>query len=217
MRTPLSIFSFSAALSLIFLVPPQINSFSQVNPANSHWGHYVLCAKADDIGKSSPSSSQGHSKSVNKPSKKISSESPIIIHSNTLEIDQNQRMIVFEGSVRASGEDMVVDCQKMTVHYFGDATKNESNLDSGRIEKIVALGNVIINLSDGSIARAGKAVFYQDEGRVELTEDPFVKQGPDFIEGFRIIMFLDDNRSIIEGSETKRVKATIFPKENQGK
>jgi lipopolysaccharide export system protein LptA len=67
------------------------------------------------------------------------------------------------------------------------------------------------------VARAGKAVFYQNEEKVVLTEKPRVKQGPDLIEGHRIIMFLNTNRTIIEGSKTKRVKATIFPREEKGR
>ena len=153
----------------------------------------------------------------NKPSKKVSSASPIIIHSNRLEVDQQKRLIVFKGKVRARTEDMVVDCQKMIVHYLANPTRNESNVNSSRIEKIIALGNVTIDLSDGGVARAGKAVFYQNEEKVVLTEKPRVKQGPDLIEGHRIIMFLNKNRTIIEGSKTKRVKATIFPREEKGR
>jgi len=217
MRILPTIFSFGVILPFVFLVPPQINSFSQVNSSRFHRGDYVLCEKADNIGKSSPSSSGGNSNRVKEPSKKISTESPIIINSNTLEVDQNLRIIVFKGKVRARTDEMVVDCQKMIVYYAASPAKNESNLESSRIEKIVALGNVIINRSDGGMARAGKAVFYQNEGKVVLTDNPFVKQGRDFVEGHRIIMFLNENRSIIEGGKTKRVKATIFPKEEKGK
>jgi lipopolysaccharide export system protein LptA len=67
------------------------------------------------------------------------------------------------------------------------------------------------------VARAGKAVFYQNEGKVVLTENPFLQQGQDSVEGQRIIMFLNENRSIVEGGEKKRVKATIFPKEEKGR
>lgn len=218
MRILPTICSLGVILSFVFLVPRQINPFSQANPVRSYWGHYALRGKKSNIGKSSPVSSGGYLKSANEPSKKISSERPIIIHSNTLEVDQNLRVIVFKGKVRARSEDMVVDCQKMIVYYLANPNKkNDSDLKSNRIEKIVALGDVIINRSDGGMAKAGKAVFYQDEEKIVLTENPIVKQGLDLVEGHRIIMFLDENRSIIEGGETKRVKATIFPKEEKGK
>ncbi|MBW2006006.1 MAG: hypothetical protein JRI72_15675 [Deltaproteobacteria bacterium] len=147
----------------------------------------------------------------------LSSENPIIIHSNTLEFDQEKKLVVFEGKVHAKTEDMVIDCQKMLVYYIGSPTKKESNAESSRIDKIIALGNVIINRFDAGVARAGKAVFYQNEAKVVLTENPFIQQGPDSVEGQRIIIFLNESRSIVEGNEKKRVKATIFPKEEKGK
>ena len=60
-------------------------------------------------------------------------------------------------------------------------------------------------------------VYYQGEGKIVLTENPSVQQGRDVVEGHKIIIFLNENRSIVEGSETERVKATIFPKEEKGK
>ena len=217
MRIMFSIFSFSLIIFFVFLVPPQIMAFSQANPVQFQKGHYTLCESSDSGLKPSPLSRVGHSNEVNKASKKISSASPIIIHSNSLELDQQKRLIVFKGKVRARREDMTIDCQKMIVYYLDSPKKNKSKVESNRIDKIIALGNVTINRYDGGMARAGKAVFYQNEDKVVLTENPFVQQGPDFVEGHRIIIFLNENRSIVEGSERKRVKATIFPKEEKGK
>lgn len=144
----------------------------------------------------------------------ISSEEPIVIHSDTLLFEQQQRLIIFEGNVKARSEDMKVDCQKMIV-YLNENPSGNASVESGRIEKIIALWDVVIIRSDGGIARAGKAVFYQNEEKVVLTENPSVQQGPDFAEGHRIVMYLKENRSIIEGSASKRVKATLFPKEEK--
>ena len=152
-----------------------------------------------------------------KTSSKPSTENPIIIHSNTLELDQEKKLVVFEGKVQAKTEGMVIDCQKMLVYYLGSATEKETNVESNRIDKIIALGDVIINRFDGGIARAGKAVFFNNEEKVVLTDNPSVQQGPDFVEGHRITIFLNESRSIVEGNETKRVKATIFPREEKVK
>jgi lipopolysaccharide export system protein LptA len=149
------------------------------------------------------------------PSRGLISEKPIVIHSDTLEFDQKKKVITFEGKVKARSEDMVVDCQKMIMYYHEDSVGTESSIKSARIDKIIALGDVVISRSDGSMARAGKAVFYQDEERVVLTENPSVQQGPDVVEGHRIVVFLGENRSIIEGGASRRVKATIFPEEEK--
>jgi lipopolysaccharide export system protein LptA len=145
-----------------------------------------------------------------------SSEKPIVIHSDTLVFDQQQRMITFEGEVTARSSDLAVDCDKMVV-YLNETPSSGSSVESGRIDKIVAVGEVVINRSEGGVARAGKAVFYQGEEKVVLTENPSIQQGPDLAEGHRIVIYLEENRSIIEGSASQRVKATLFPKEEQGK
>ena len=49
-----------------------------------------------------------------------------------------------------------------------------------------------------------------------LTEDPSVQQGRDIVEGEKIIILLKEERSIVEGSKGKPVKATLFPKEEKG-
>ena len=149
--------------------------------------------------------------------KKISKANPITINSNTLEVDQKKRTIVFEGSVKALQENMIVNCDKMIVYYRNANEKNESSIGSNRIEKIVALGNVTISTADDNKATAGKAVFYENEGKAVLTENPRVQQGPDFVEGHRITIFLNEDRSIIEGNDSKRVQATIFPKKQGDK
>jgi lipopolysaccharide export system protein LptA len=147
-----------------------------------------------------------------------SAEKPIVIYSDTLELDQQKKIIVFSGAVQAKSEDMEVECHEMIVYYLDDPAKNKSNVDYDfRIGKIIASGDVIIKPSAGGKALAGKAVFYQDEQKVVLTENPSIQQGPDFVEGDQITMFLNENRSIIEGGKRKRVKATIFPKEEKGK
>ncbi len=146
----------------------------------------------------------------------ISSEKPIVIYSDTLLFEQEQRLIIFEGNVKARTEDMKVDCKKMIV-YLNENPSSSSGVQPGRIEKIIALWNVVISRSDGGIAKAGRAEFYQNEEKVVLTENPSVQQGSDFVEGNRIVMYLKENRTIIEGSASKRVKATLFPKEEKKK
>jgi lipopolysaccharide export system protein LptA len=144
------------------------------------------------------------------------SKNPIVIYSDNLELDQEKKVVVFKGKVNANTEDMVIDCRTMLVYYHGNPMNEKKDIESSRIDKIVALRDVVINRSDGVVARAEKAVFYQNEQKVVLTENPLVQQGPDFVEGKRITIFLNENRSIVEGDEKKRVKATIFSKEEKG-
>jgi lipopolysaccharide export system protein LptA len=153
---------------------------------------------------------------IREEAQEISKEDRIVIKSDTLEVDQQKRLIVFEGKVRARRRDMTVDCQKMLVYYLDSSASAESNVESRQIDKIIALGNVTVNRSDGSVAHAGKAVFFQAEEKIVLTEDPSVQQGRDIVEGEKIIILLKEERSIVEGSKGKPVRATLFPKEEEG-
>jgi len=153
---------------------------------------------------------------IREESKEISEEDRIVIKSDILEVDQQKRLIVFEGKVRARRRDMTVDCQKMLVYYLDSSAGTESNVESRKIDRIIALGDVTVNRSDGSVARAGKAVFFQAEEKIVLTEDPSVQQGRDIVEGEKIIILLKEERSIVEGSKGKPVRATLFPKEEKG-
>ncbi len=133
---------------------------------------------------------------------------PIVINSNRLEIDDELKMITFTGNVVARKEDLKVKCNKMVVYY----TKNS------RIEKIVFIGNVrIYRGQQGGIATSNRAIYYQDQEKLILTENPRVRQGKDFVEGDRIIIYLKQNRSIVESSKNKPVKAVIFPKSKKEK
>ena len=67
-------------------------------------------------------------------SKEISEEDRIVIKSDILEVDQQKRLIVFEGKVRARRHDMTVDCQKMLVYYLDSSASTESNVESRKID-----------------------------------------------------------------------------------
>ncbi len=48
-----------------------------------------------------------------------------------------------------------------------------------------------------------------------LTENPVLHDGPNVVIGDRVIVFLDENRSVVEGGR-KRVKAVLYPNDNNG-
>ena len=80
----------------------------------------------------------------------------------------------------------------------------------------MATGNVkIYRGTQGGIATSSKAVYYQDQDKLVLTGKPMVKQGQDFVEGVRITIYLKENRSVVESSRSKPVKAIIFPKKKK--
>lgn len=63
---------------------------------------------------------------------------------------------------------------------------------------IEATGQVIIEKADGR-ATSRKAVYNEDERKIILTGDPVAWQHGTCVSGKKIIMFLDDDRTIVEG------------------
>ena len=133
----------------------------------------------------------------------------IVIKSDSLEIDNQKRLVTFTGNVDARADDLIITCEKMFVQYSGSMQKDPSQQSSMKMDKITAKGMVKITRPDGGLATADEAVYFQKDGKIVLTGTPQVKQGDDFVEGSKITLFLNEDRSIVEGSDGKQVKAVI--------
>jgi len=139
----------------------------------------------------------------------------IVIKADSLEIDNQKRLVTFTGNVDARTDDLIITCEKLFLDYTGSVPKDSSQKSSVQMEKITAKGMVKITRPDGGLATAEEAVYLQKEGRVVLTGKPQVKQGDDFVEGSKITLFLNEDRSIVEGSDGKQVRAVISSKEKR--
>jgi lipopolysaccharide export system protein LptA len=141
---------------------------------------------------------------------------PMVIQSNSLEVNNESKVVTFNGEVRAKRDGFVLQCQEMLVFYKEFEVGEQEKKDRIEITKIVAKGNVIIDRDEGGRATADQAVYYQSDEKVILTGKPVVREGEDFVEGDRITLFLKENRSVVEGDKDKKVRAVFFPK-NKGK
>jgi lipopolysaccharide export system protein LptA len=61
------------------------------------------------------------------------------------------------------------------------------------------------------------AIFEQDIQKITMTGSAVLREGANTIRGDRIVVFLDENRGVVESLENRRVTATIYPKENEEK
>src|SRR3990170_4757040 len=61
-----------------------------------------------------------------------------------------------------------------------------------------------------------KAVYNRETRLVVLTGNPQVEQDCDVVKGDRITIFLDEDKSLIEGGDN-RVKAVVYPKDEKTK
>ncbi len=143
-------------------------------------------------------------------------EAPIVIKADSLEMDDQQKIVIFTGNVDVKEKDMVINCQKMVLYYKGQATDKKSETGEFNIEKIIATGKVIITRPSGGLATAEKALYYRGDEKVVLTGKPKVKQGDDFVQGSKITLYLKENRSVVEGSKSDKVRAVYFPRSEKG-
>ena len=142
--------------------------------------------------------------------KKGPTQGPIVIKSNTFEIDNKNNMVTFTGDVDAKRDDFTVNCQKMILYYHrGPDNKGYGN-EGAAIDRIIATGQVKIRQSGGGLATAEKAIYYQNDDKMVLTGNPVVKQGDDFVEGSTITLYIKDNRSVVKGSDKNKARAVLF-------
>ncbi len=156
------------------------------------------------------------------------SKEPIHVVSDNLEYDYKKNVVVYRGNVEVTQGDvkLVSDTLTITLESRQDgqnpgpktptteppqAPGAKGAGDTGRVREIVALGNVRIDQGT-RWAVGGRAVFDQAQRTLVMTENPVLHDGPSEVAGDRVVVFLDENRSIVEGGQ-KRVKAVLYPDE----
>ncbi len=130
------------------------------------------------------------------------SRAPIRITADRLDIDQKQKKAVFTGNVVASQEDMTIAAATVTI--FFTARDNE-------VREIIAAGKPVKIDFRGKTATCARSTYIAAGNKIVLTGKPVLKDGQNVITGDKIIFFLDEERSIVEGRKNSRVKTTIFP------
>ena len=124
------------------------------------------------------------------------------ITSQSMTAQGKERKAFFDGTVVLTQGDMVIHSDHMVVTFKPEDKGPQSNAQQPalgqQIEMIVATGKVVIEKSTGK-ATSGRAVYYKDEEKVVLTESPVACQQGTRVTGSRMTMYLNEDRSIVEG------------------
>ncbi|MBI2353500.1 MAG: lipopolysaccharide transport periplasmic protein LptA [Deltaproteobacteria bacterium] len=139
--------------------------------------------------------------SVGSPSRKDRTALPISIKSNEMTADNKGKTAIFTGKVVAKQGDLTIYADKIIINYGNE---------KGDVEKIEADGDVRI-IQENRIGTAAHAVYDSKQGRITLTGNPKVMQGPDSISGKTIVYFVDEDKSLVSGDGDSRVNAVIHP------
>ena len=126
----------------------------------------------------------------------------VTINSDRMELDQQKNTIIYMGNVVTVRGNVIMKSETLTLTY---------NPELKRLTEVVAEGNLEVTQGD-RIATGAKAVFNSENNSVVLTGDPVIRQGNSQVSGCRIILFIKEDRGIIDGG-CQRVKAVIFPDE----
>jgi lipopolysaccharide export system protein LptA len=125
-------------------------------------------------------------------------DNPAHILSDTLEAYQQQKKVIFIGHVVAKQGELTIRGDRMTVFYVeeGNPESNEESL-AGKIDRVVVDGNVHITQKK-VVATGEHVVYFSKENKIVLTGKPRVERGRDSIQGDKITLFLDSEKSIVE-------------------
>ena len=148
----------------------------------------------------------------------LNTSAPIQIEADRMESSLEKNIVIFSGHVRANQNDLIINADAMTVRYSGAGIQPSSATDipgeglSRQIDKITAKGNVKIVQGDW-VATGDTMDFNSDKRIVVLSGNAKARQDQNIVSGEKIILYLDEGRSVVERSTQKgeRVKAFIYP------
>jgi len=162
-------------------------------------------------------------------------EFPLHISAAQMEADQNQRVIIFKGQVKADYSDSTLYTDKLLVFYKpkegtpkakgrspspaaekSPETSPLEGLGGEQIDRIEAWGNVRYVQGD-RVATGEKAIYYRGKDEIVLLGHPQVWRGEDYMKGSKIIMNLATKKVEVESSPAQRVEAHLYPTTQGGK
>jgi lipopolysaccharide transport protein LptA len=118
-----------------------------------------------------------------------------VITSDELHMDQIGHTAIFTGNVIVTGTNFKMTCEEMTV-FFTTANK---------IDHILATGSVVI-IQPGRITHCGQAIYYHDEDKFVLTDQPDILDNKNEIQAPEITIFRAEKKLTTKG----RTKTTII-------
>lgn len=133
-------------------------------------------------------------------------DGPVHIDADRMEFDYKTRVLTYRGSVVVTQADLTLRSHVLRV------TLDADHADKPR--EVVAEGEVQIDKGQRR-ATGGRAVFDNAARTVTLSEAARLHDGPNEVAGERVVVFLDEQRSVVEGGQ-ERVRAVLYPKSGGG-
>ena len=162
----------------------------------------------------------GDARGETKQKPRTERDQPIQIVSDRLDAYHEKRMVVFSGNAVATQGARTIRSDKLILHYREErktAGRPTNGVEgTGNLEKVEAKGRVTITEGD-RIVTGEEALFEQDAQKITMTGGAVMREGANIVRGDRIVVFLNENRGVVESAESGRVTATIYPGKEQEK
>lgn len=150
------------------------------------------------------------------------SDLPVDVTADSMEYSADNSTVVFRGKVEAVRGEFKMWSEMLTLvlkkqddsKEKGEKRSNDL-AKSNDIDRIIAEKNVRFK-NESQHGTAQKATFYSARNILVLEGDPVLQDGENSIRGNVIRYFMNENRSVVEGSPQKRVHA-VFSNEKKGK
>ena len=148
-----------------------------------------------------------------------SNKGPVRIDSDSLELDYKSSNVMYRGHVEVTQGDVTLNSDRLSISYDPEAVKKPADGtiktatpggDTDRIKEIIAEGNVRIRQGT-KLAEGRRAVFDQAKQTFTLSEGAVLHDGPNQVAGERVIVYLKEERSVVESGSNSRVKAVLYP------
>lgn len=131
--------------------------------------------------------------------------SPTTITSEIMTVHNKERKAVFEGNVVLIRSNLTVRSDAMVVFFAPEKKRNnhpdppsDNRGSQDRIQKVEASGHVVIE-QEGKKAECQRAEYFRQEEKLVLTGNPVAWQDGTRVSGEKMTLFLEENRSIVEG------------------
>jgi len=120
---------------------------------------------------------------------------PTLVKSDTLTLQNEKRIFTYSGAVEMLHGDLRMSSDQLVGNY---TEKNE-------IKDLTASGNVIILKGEEMRGTANTAIYDAAAGTLVLTDNPEMQQNGSVLTADRIIVYLNEDRSIAEGEVRVRL------------
>jgi lipopolysaccharide export system protein LptA len=139
---------------------------------------------------------------------------PVRIKSEALEVRNQKKVATYTGNVRLVQGDTTLRSKSLVVYYDADqaggqapAKASQTPAGGGSIRNMEAIGQVVVTQNDQT-ATGEKAVYDMPTNLITLSAAPgnyvTVTQGPNAVEGLRLVVHIDTGVSHFEGGVRSR-------------